>query len=39
MLYLAPWHYVWLPDSGVRSGDPAEARALAKGNIAKYHEV
>lgn len=39
ILYLAPWHYVWLPDSGVQSGDAAQARAIARAKIAKYHGV
>jgi len=39
MLYLAPWHYVWLPDSDIRAGDSHEARALVKSKIAKHHGV
>jgi hypothetical protein len=39
ILYLAPWHYVWLPDSGVQSGDPAQARTISGARVAKYHGV
>lgn len=39
MLYLAPWQYIWLPDSGLQTGDPAQARAIGKARVAKYHGV
>jgi hypothetical protein len=39
LLYMAPWQYVWLPNSGLQTGDAAQARAIAKAKVAKYHGV